>query len=154
MEGICDYCGYLIKDYSNDNKTDYIACCGKCWTDNLPKVISRAMKAGESVISPNWCHKLGGEKKEETPSPQYVTPTKGKFDDLPTHLLWEDIEVGETYVIPPIMYQKLRVVKTEYKSDYCIRCLNLDKNLNPDGTVYNIYRKDKDMIFIVKYHQH
>lgn len=165
IENLCDYCGYLIKDYSSKNKGEYIACCGKCWENGLPKIISRTIKSGEKVCPPFWCHKLVGDKKKgelvATSSPQQPqtnsssTETKrDKIGRLPTHLKWDDIEEGTTYVIPPIMNQKLRVVRVDSKTDYCIRCFALNSNMQADGSVYNIYKRDLDMIFIVKYHKH
>lgn len=163
IENLCDYCGYLIKDYSNETKGEYIACCGKCWENCLPKIISRTIKSGEKIHSPFWCHKLVGDKKKgelvATSSPQPPqndsTETKrDKIEGLPTHLKWDDIEEGVTYVIPPIMNQKLRVVRVDSKTDYCIRCFALNSNMQADGSVYHIYKRDLDMIFIVKYHKH
>ena len=73
-----------------------------------------------------------------------------RLSELPKHMTWDEIKVGNTYVIPKILTKKMKIVKVVEKTAAMIRCSEIE-----DGkeSLYmtTIYPNDVEAVFIVKF---
>ena len=174
VNGVCNYCGYLIKNYKDHGDTKYNACCGKHLIQSegttRPRTISFRLEGPVDIPIPDWCPKLLDSpisrvpqvmthisnnltnQPEKTAYEIYQEKRK-KYEALPIHVQWEDIKEGKIYVIPTIIRQKGKVVLAVAKTEYTLRCVTLDKDLKETSYYHNVYRQDLDARFIVEYHK-
>ena len=152
MKPICNYCGFLIKNYLDDERRFFNACCTKRMIDNgdvkRPMVIDFNTYEMADIERPNWCpiHPMGEEREEGTsqlalpckvegehtneettvPNKPFkemtYTEKREAFKQLPKRLEWDDIKEGEYYLIPRIMTTPRKIVHVELKTENCLRC--------------------------------
>ena len=167
---LCNYCGYLIKNYRDHGDIKFNACCGRSIirTEDCtrPRTISYRIEEKTLIPIPDWCPKLmdtpnGGnahitraeEVKPQKTEYEIYQEKRSKLERLPNHLDWEDIKEGKIYVIPRIIKQVGKVVRAVCKTEYTLRCIALDDNLKETSFYHNVYRADLDANFIVEYHK-
>lgn len=144
-----------------------------------PRIIAANIYQTDIINKPTWCPKERGVNKEyyttnelsntirrSLPSPSTVSTNvntnsnitrpmtysekREKLMSLPKHLAWEEIEEGEIYVIPKILSQSRKLVKIIMKTDFIIRCVEIDENGEEKQYLTSIYPKDIDTVFITK----
>ena len=169
MSKNCRLCKNLIKNYLDDNRLRYNACCNKqriqCLSFTRPRVIKANIDAMEPLIAPSWCpdkydNNQGNMTQENTPLALPSLPKTYKNMTLyekrnellkfPKHIDWKDIEIGCVYVIPKILSQKRKVVRVVHKDDYLLRCCEIDEYGNDSKTLTVIYKVDIETTFITK----
>ena len=172
----CHLCGNLIKNYIDDDKLQFNACCGRFMvlfnTYSRPRLIKAKTGHMLSLTPPEWCPKNNGitnvsiphsDLIKSLPSPSQVstasepitktmtyTERREKIMSLPKRLAWKDIKEGEIYVIPKILYQARKVVRVIMKSDTLIRCSEIDEYGKESQTLTSVYPSDIDTVFITK----
>lgn len=151
-------------------------------TYSRPRNIQYKVGPMLDIITPSWCPKARGITKEYKtyseisslpsttsttpppapltvvqPEPKKILTYQEKRDGmlkLPKRTSWEEIEEGEVYVIPKILYQSRKVVRVVFKSDTCIRCSEIDEFGNESKTCSSVYPSDIDSVFITKLHKY
>ena len=73
--------------------------------------------------------------------------------ELPSVYSWKDLKEGDICVIPTLLRQKRKIVVIREKTDYVLKCTELNDDLEAQSRVVNIYSNDIDANFIVKYHK-
>lgn len=165
----CNECGFLIKKYMAGGTIAYNATCSKHMivTDGVERerVIQRNVSGKNATIyAPDWCPKIAERPEFKKPQLALPPPSKpatyddyiekrNKMKDLPITTEWKDIQEGEIYVVPRILRQSRKILLVKEKSDYVLKCLELDENLDSAHRVSNVYSNDIDVQFIVKYHK-
>ena len=161
----CNYCGYLIKESIGGHNDKYFnACCGKSLikTTNCsrPRTIDFRLTEGMDIEKPDWCPKSKGSESEyvvqskETSAPQaYLSYSerRSRLTKLPPHLDWNQITVGNTYVVPSILGRERKVLFLKFKSDYCLVCNKVQEDGTVTNEAINIFKSDIDTNFIVEY---
>ena len=177
---LCNYCGYLIKNYRDHGDVKYNACCGKhlVQSDGVtrPRTISFRIQDPVDIPIPDWCPKLLDSESDKPSIAQLVhTAThqrsltevlstakteyerynekRKKMENMPKHVEWEDIKEGKLYVIPQLMKQKGKIIRAGRKTEYTLMCNAVDENLQDTSFIHNVYRRDLDAVFIVEYHK-
>lgn len=160
---ICNFCGYLIKQYRDRGDTIFNACCGMCRVEasnySRPRTIDFRLKATDDIKKPEWCPKLHGatgiiatgtEPPSVTKEKMTYTERKQKLQSLPNHLDWEDIRIGKVYVIPSILGKKRKIVMPTFKSDYTLTCYEVEVNGSVTSHITNIFKSDIDVNFMIE----
>lgn len=92
-------------------------------------------------------------KKEEKKVLTYYEK-KELLMKLPRRVEWDDIEEGEVYVIPKLLYQSRKVVRIVIKTESLIRCSEIDEFGKENQICTSIYPKDIESIFLTKLHKY
>ena len=177
---LCNYCGYLIKNFGDHGDVKYNACCGKHIIESdgvrRPRTISFRIQDPVDIPIPDWCPKLADSKPSETPKAKLVTtetPQKSlpallssaktvyeqytekrnELMKLSKHVEWEDIKEGKLYVIPRIIRQGGKIIRVTRKTEFTLTCHLVDGSLQDTSFIHNVYKNDIDAIFIVEYHK-
>lgn len=172
----CHLCKELIKNYIGDERVFFDACCARSLvingTSTRPRLITANASPMSTLTTPNWCPKMRGVLREsfvETTENKLLPPPPTtsqassevpfknlsyyekmkRLSELPKHMTWDEIKIGNTYVIPKILTKKMKIVKVVEKTAAMIRCSEIE-----DGkeTLYmtTIYPNDVEAVFIVK----
>ena len=163
----CNDCGYLIKSYTGNGTLGYNALCAKhmIMTENVERArtIQRNVYGRDSIVyRPDWCPKVIGVTPKQVlalPAPSkpvtyddYIEK-RNKMMELPSIIDWHTIKEGDMCVVPKLLRQKRKIVLVKDKSEFVLKCVELDDNLQPTSTYLNIYSNDIDVKFIVKLHK-
>ena len=176
----CHLCNNLVKNYIDDDKIQFNACCGRfmVWFNGYsrPRIIKAKTGPMLPLTPPEWCPKNRGvtqmsvssemlnkdiskalpaplpTKVEEVKTYKTMTYTerREKLMALPKHLEWDDIEEDGVYVIPKILSQSRKVVRVIMKNDTLLRCSEIDEYGKESQTLSSIYPKDIDAVFMTK----
>ena len=171
VTGLCNECGYLVKKYVfGEGSRCYDATCGKhlIMTSNIQRerVIQRGVFGNVAITAPDWCPKkaelpIRSKETQLTLPPPPAKPyhydelieRRNKMKELPSVYSWKDLKEGDICVIPTLLRQKRKIVVIREKTDYVLKCTELNENLEYQSKVVNIYSNDIDANFIVKYHK-
>ena len=165
----CNECGYLIKHYVNNN-SEYNALCAKHMiiTENVERArtIQRNVSGKDApVYRPDWCPKI--MTATPTQPTKLMLPAvinkpvtyddyvekRNRMKELPSIMDWKNIKEGDMCVVPRILRQKRKLVLVKERTDYVLKCIELNDNFQPTSTYINIYSNDIDVQFIVKIHK-
>ena len=166
----CNECGYLVKKYMVGGTISYNAACAKHMiiTEGVKRerIIQRNVSGTNAVIyAPDWCPKIlegaGAIKPVLALPPPKSNPCsyddymekRNKMKELPSVMDWKAIKEGDICVVPRLLRQKRKILLVKEASEYVIKCIELDENLEPQSRVVNLYSNDIDINFIVKYHK-
>lgn len=162
---VCNYCGYLIKQYKDHNDTIFNACCSKCRIETAnyarPRTIDFRLNETNDIKRPEWCPKKAQDLIRDSVShtPPIVTRAdeynsytakRNKLKELPNHLDWGDICIGKIYIVPPILGRKRKIIKPTFKSEYCLTSKDVGEDGKVLNSITNIYKTDIDVNFIVE----
>jgi hypothetical protein len=167
----CNKCGYLIKKYRDKETLLFNATCGKYLIQtggtDRNRIIAYNVSPHVGIEIPDWCPKIADKNTPKptqlalpTPSQssasleydQYVKKRK-ELEALPSVIDWKTIKAGDICVVPRILRQKRRILLVKERTEYVLKCIELDDNFNPTSTYTNIYSNDIDVKFIVKHHK-
>lgn len=158
---ICNYCGYLIKQYKGHNDTIFNACCSKTRIESSnysrPRTIDFRLTETSDIKRPDWCPKIaqktitdGASKITRASEYNSYTAKRDKLKSLPNHLDWVDIKVGRIYIVPSILGRKRKIVQPTFKSEFCLVCNDVAEDGKILNSVTNIFKTDIDVNFIVE----
>lgn len=164
----CTDCGYLIKSYnSKEGIRVYDALCSKhmivTGSVERARTIQRNVANKDGIVyRPDWCPKVA--TADPKPILSLPAPTKpvtyddyfekrNKMKELPPMMDWHTLKAGDMCVVPRILRQKRKVLLIKEKTDYVLKCVELNEKFEPTSTFTNIYSNDIDVNFIVKLHK-
>lgn len=179
----CNKCQQLIKNYIDDEKLLFNACCGKVIIDyttyTRPRVIRYKTGHMLDIHTPDWCPKKRGIDKQvlkpsfngaysdedevvsPPPLPNQATKQsltyyekREKLKMLPKHLTWEEIKENEVYVIPRILSQARKIIKVVLKTDNILRTVEINEHGKESTYFSTIYPNDIETVFITKIHKY
>jgi hypothetical protein len=110
------------------------------------------------IYQPDWCPKKNEPKKvlalpaKIDTYDEYVEKRK-KMERLPSVGDWKKLQEGDMCIVPRILRQKRKLLLIKSRSEFVLKCIQLDDNLEQSSTVVNIYSNDIDTKFIVKIHK-
>lgn len=175
----CAECDALVKEYLDDTKIPFKAKCQRYTVqhpnkDVQPRVIMEKCGPMIGIECPEWCPRKRNvtqthivipntnEKKTTTLilPPPTNTPTKvltyaekmNALKELRKAVEWDDIEVGNIYIIPKTTsYKKGKRVKVVSKNDtsFSYRELDLESG-EPSSTISYCYRTDVDTTLLTQ----
>jgi hypothetical protein len=155
---LCNYCGYLIKQYKDHDSKFFNACCGKEKIEfseySRPRTIDFRVYEGDDIKKPVWCPKLKEDTNKGTNEvdSQKLTYTerRNRLKNLAPHMDWSQFTPGKTYVIPSILGKKRKILLLKHKTDFTL----VFNDVKEDGTVLdiitNIFKTDIETNFIVE----
>ena len=165
----CNECGYLIKQF-DDRHRSFNASCAKHMiiSENIERarIIQRNITSNEAPIyKPDWCPKIITATPTQPTSlllpavinkpvtyDDYVEK-RNKMKELPSVMDWKNINEGDMCVVPRILRQKRKLVLVKERTDYVLKCVELNEEFQPTSNYINIYSNDIDVQFIVKIHK-
>lgn len=173
MEHICNYCGYLTKNYDGEERRFFNACCSKMMVDcgayKRPMVIDHHTYEMADIKRPSWCPNMNQNDSKPLSLPSKIEDVTIKLDKdrkfssltysekkdfvktLKPILKWEDIKEDHYYVIPKVSPLQKKIIRVESKSDTCIRCHEISEYTGSEfSTITTIYPNDVDVHVIVE----
>lgn len=162
----CSHCPYAKREYVGNSSILFTLSCSKetikTQTVERARIVAQKVTDYEYVRSPQWCP-LGINSTEETakeesakqlPAPVKTTYSYNEKRDamkqFPRRIEWDDIKIGELYVIPRIQYTKEKIVEIESKTDYMASGREIDVYGKPTYTHCTIYPHDLEAILLTK----
>lgn len=170
---LCNNCPNLTRNYEHCEEGHFDAACKvvsyEAFGEKRPRRIDYNLAPNQSIASPTWCplkdsgaQLLLTAKPSDTPSPAiakaptYTTYTerREKMKSLKSHLSWDEIQEGKTYVIPRILNQSRKIVKVITKTELSCTCHEISEYTGAEYT-YNstFYPSDLDAVFIAEIHE-
>lgn len=119
---ICNNCLKFLT-VTKDASTKDAYCLGE--KQNGTKLIASSIKSGEDVNRPEWCT-IGVDEKDvvepKTSSTNlqgmsYMERNKYITQHFQPQIKWDDIQEGMKFVIPPIGFQKVKIIQIAKKND-------------------------------------
>jgi hypothetical protein len=119
----------------------------------------------ENIYRPDWCPKIveTSPPKPTLSLPAVISSKPVTYDDyiekrnkmkaLPPAMDWKTIREGDICVVPRILRQQRKILLVKDRTDYVLKCVELDENLQPKSSYVNIYSNDIDINFITKLHK-
>lgn len=180
MTKYCNDCPYMIKNFIDDDKLAFNACCGKVIIDygeySEPRLIKKRGGLLLNIDTPEWCPKKNGIDKQvlkpvgrydykdvqdEQSTPSKVETTRkltyyekrDALKKLPRHLEWDEIKENEVFVIPKILTQPRKVIRVIFKTNSMIRYSEINDKGTESNYYSTIYPSDIEAIFITKFHK-
>lgn len=145
----CNNCQFLKrKPISGSNET-HAYCSRTSWDNGMPKYIKCNLPSDFFPISvPYWCP--DGKYEEDGFLSEYMKETQ-KWENVPRHVSWESIKLGDIIHIPKINKTKARTMKVECITDYSISGHEVDVNgKSTSGYMSYVYPKDTAAKYMVK----
>ena len=157
-ECVCNYCGYLIKQFRDKGDKIFNACCSKAKIEapnySRPRTIDFRLTDDMDIETPGWCPKFKEAKMASSESKSTgltYSERRDRLKALPPHLDWNQIEVNKMYVVPSILGRKRKILFAKFKTTYTLVCNDVDENGNVTDIITNIFKTDIDSNFIVEY---
>lgn len=166
----CVDCDSLVKDYIDESKIAFKAKCNRCTVaysngTNSLRVIMEKCGPMLTLETPEWCPKKRNVIQEyvhetnldqEKPTLVLPPPTKqpvkvltytermDAIKTLPREIEWDDIQVGDIYVLPKsTSYSKGRRIKIATKCDRSFSYYELDlESGEPSWTTRHCFKSD------------
>lgn len=163
----CSHCPYAKREYVGNSSILFTLSCGKATiktqTVERSRIVAQKVTDYEYVRSPQWCP-LGINSTEDTAVKEEATkqlpaPIKTSYSytekrdamkQFPRWLEWDDIKIGERYVIPRIQYAKEKIIEIESKTDYMASGKEIDVYGKPTYTHCTIYPHDLEAILMTQ----
>lgn len=178
MKPVCNYCGYLIRNYVGDDRRFFTACCGKnlivSGCISRPTIIETEVHEACEIDRPSWCPTIASADSNKTEPPQTPSVEEKKEEEehkpfkdlsymekkevlkkLPRKLSWDEIKEGEDYLIPKIISSPRKIIRVIHKDDNSIRYHEISEI---SGTEYSysttMSQDDVEAVMIVKLHNY
>ena len=167
----CNSCESLVKKHIGNGPT-FEACCNRSFVttgneQRTPRIIQVNSVDTTIIVKPSWCPKdrgvyqeYGNIPTEEMSKTTPLLPTttkltynekKEKLMSFPRKTEWDDIKVGEIYVIPRILYFKSKVVRCINKIGNTLDLSEIDENGNESQVLTQLEEDELDARFITKF---
>lgn len=176
----CHGCPNLVKRYNSTDTIQFAAQCAVSLTKMpdsslIPMTIDEKAGPMKKLDTPSWCplnqglktkiyrpeikyeneqtkdnKTEGNEPKREFKALTY-NEKRERLKQLPKRLNWEDIKIGELYVIPRIMYQKCKIIKVNTKTKDTITYSEIDFKGGETKSFTSLNPNDIELVFMTKY---
>ena len=163
----CNECMYAKREKLNEDEVGYKLMCSMFFLKTSlgvsPRTTSFRCYPNMVIQNPSWCPLLPENyskpkvyditKKLETITgkPKETNPLiADKFEKIPAHTPWDEIEVGELYIIPKFKASARGTVRVIEKNDISIRIHDVYANGRESEYFQTIFKTEDEAKFIVK----
>lgn len=139
----CKYCKALA--HPSYNSENWRCSNSGSVVGGTMRVIAVNVHSEAMVERPMWCPLESDDKDKVDTTPQasweekysHTKTEKEKWNAVNGLVEWDDIEVGKSYHMPPMLKNRRTNFRVDDKTDFSCRCVNLNSNLT-----FWLYRVD------------
>ena len=169
----CNECMYAKREKLDADEVGYKLMCSmfflKTSLSVSPRTTCFRCYPNMVIQNPSWCPLLPenfskpkvyditkkvqelteNDKNGSTNKPS-LTLIASKFEKLPSHTPWDEIQVGEIYIIPKFKASARETVRIMEKNDISIRVHEIYSTGKESEYFKTIFKKDDEAKFLVK----